>query len=264
MLGLPEPEQPANITTDNILRNIIRQCLEWNTSLYINFVDFRKAFDSVHRNTVWKILHSYGIPPNIITIMKAFYENFEFSVIMGNTLSECFFLHSGVRQGCNIPPILFLAAIDWFMKNTIADRPRGIQWTMFSHLENLDFADDLAFLSTNHSYRLKLIDLTPFEQVGLNINTSKTQVMHVNSIPTAPILVNGEKLEFVEDFTYLGSLINKDSGAQRDVNARLGKAQVVFSLLNPVWRSKQYSLKTKMLIYNSNVKSVLLYGSEGW
>ena len=43
------------------LRNIIEQCLEWNTPLFINFVDFRKAFDSVHRNTLWKILHSYGI-----------------------------------------------------------------------------------------------------------------------------------------------------------------------------------------------------------
>ena len=73
-----------------------------------------------------------------------------------------------------------------------------------------------------------------------------------------------EQLEFVEDFTYLGSLISKDSGASKDIKARLGKSQGAFPQLCPIWRSKQYSLKTKMLLFKSNVKSVLLYGSERW
>lgn len=248
------------------LRNIIEQCLEWNTPLYINFVDFRKAFDSVHRHTLWKILQSYGIPSKIISIIKTFYEHFKCSVIMGNHLSEWFPVQSGVRQGCIISPILFLVAIDWITTNTIADRPRGIQWTLLSQLEDLDFADDLALLSTNqYNMQAKTDRLNNFaRQVGLSINTSKTQVMCVNSIPTAPILVNEEPLEFVENFTYLGSLISKDSGASKDIKARLGKAQGAFSQLRSIWRSKQYSLKTKMILYNCNVKSVLLYGSESW
>ena len=54
------------------LRNIIEQCLEWNTALFINSVDFRKAFESIHRNTLWKVLHSKGIPSEIISIIKTF------------------------------------------------------------------------------------------------------------------------------------------------------------------------------------------------
>ena len=84
----------------------------------------------------------------------------------------------------------------------------------------------------------------------------------VNSTPTRPVTIDGEPLEFVEEFTYLGSLISKDSGAGMDIKARLGKAQGAFSQLCSIWKSKQYSLKTKMLLYNSNVKSVMLYGSE--
>ena len=45
---------------------------------------------------------------------------------------------------------------------------------------------------------------------------------------------------------------------------RLGKARNTFSCLQTIWKSKQYSLKTKIQLYNSNVKSVLLYGSECW
>ncbi len=248
------------------LRNIIVQCLEWNAPLYINFVDFRKAFNSVHQNTLWMILHSYGIPSKIISIIKTFYEHFECRVITGNNLSEWFLVQSGVRQGCIISPIRFLVAIDWITTNTTADRSRGIQWTLFSQLEDLDFADDLALLSTNqYDMQVKTDRLNNFaRQVGLSINTSKTQVMCVNSVPTAPILINDEPLEFVEDFTYLGSLISKDSGASKDIKTSLRKAQGAFSQLWPIWRSKQYSLKMKMLLYNSNVKSVLLYGSESW
>jgi hypothetical protein len=53
---------------------------------------------------------------------------------------------SGVRQGCTRSPILFVVVINWVMPKTTSDKPRGVQWTLFSQLEDLDFADDLAFL----------------------------------------------------------------------------------------------------------------------
>ncbi len=248
------------------LRNIIEQCLEWNVPLYINFIDFKKAFDSVHRETLWKILHSYGVPPKIVTLIKMFYDHFECSIILDNTISEWFTVESGVRQGCILSPILFLVTIDWIMRKTTSDQPRGIKWTLFTQLEDLDFADDLAVLSTKHSnLQEKTNRLNKFaKQTGLDISTTKTQVMTINTSMNTPITVNGEPLDFVDDFTYLGSLISKDNGAQKDIKARLGKAQGAFARLRPIWKSKQYSLKSKIRLYNSNVKSVLLYGSECW
>ncbi|KAK2174166.1 hypothetical protein NP493_821g01017 [Ridgeia piscesae] len=88
--------------------------------------------------------------------------------------------------------------------------------------------------------------------------------MSINTIPTAPVTVNGEPLEFVQDFTYLGSLISKDNGGQKDIKARLGKARCPFAKLQNIWKSNQYTTKTKIRLYNSNVKSILLYGSECW
>lgn len=114
--------------TDQIftLRNIIEQCIEWNVPLYINFIDFRKAFDSVHRETLWNILRSYGIPDKIITLISLFYNHFECSVIINSkALSEWFPLESGVRQGCILSPILFLVTLDWIMRNTTSDMRRG-------------------------------------------------------------------------------------------------------------------------------------------
>ena len=248
------------------LRNIIEQCLEWNAPLWINFIDFRKAFDSVHRSSLWKILRSYGLPQKIVDLIKLFYEKFECNIILDNTLSESFPVKSGVRQGCILSPILFVIVIDWIMRSTTADRPRGIQWTMFRHLEDLDFADDIALLSSTkqHSQEKSQLLNTYAKQTGLNINRKKTQVMCINAANTTPVTIEGEPLELVEDFTYLGSNISKEDGAKKDIEARLNKARGTFSRLRNVWKSKQYSLKTKIKLYNSNVKSVLLYSSECW
>ncbi len=171
------------------LRNIIEQCLEWNAPLYINFVDFQKAFDSVHRPSLWSILASYGIPQKIIDIISAFYKNFECAIQIDRTTSEWFQVDSGVRQGCILSPILFLVVIDWVMRNTTGDKKRGISWTLFSSLEDLDFADDIALLSSKQDHIQEKTDrlCQHADQVGLGINAKKTKLMCINTPPTAKV-----------------------------------------------------------------------------
>jgi hypothetical protein len=109
------------------LKNIIEQTLEWNCPLYINFTDLKKAFDIIHYDTLWKILRSYGVPLKIISLIEIFYNHFECSVILSNTSSEWFPVKSGIRLGCTLSPILLLVVIEWVMRRTTSDKPRGIQ-----------------------------------------------------------------------------------------------------------------------------------------
>ena len=62
------------------LCNIIGQCTDWQRQLYINFVNFEKAFDSIHRDSLWHILRVDGIPLDIVQIIKNFYHNFTCSM----------------------------------------------------------------------------------------------------------------------------------------------------------------------------------------
>jgi hypothetical protein len=63
-----------------------------------------------------------------------------------STLSPYFIVHTGVRQGCLLSPLIFLVVIDW-IKRTSLTPPRGIQWSLTAKLEDLDFADDVSLLS---------------------------------------------------------------------------------------------------------------------
>ncbi|KAK2181554.1 hypothetical protein NP493_393g03020 [Ridgeia piscesae] len=98
-------------------------------------------------------------------------------------------------------------------------------------------------------------------QLGFNINRSKTNIMKANTKNNNPITLNGELLEETNSFTYLGNTINKDGGTEEDVKARVQKARVAFIMLRTIWRAKNI-FNTKLRIFISNVKAVLLYRSE--
>ena len=131
------------------LRIIIEQSLEWNSPLYINFIDFEKAFDSVDRHTLWRLMKHYGIPEKIISIVQSIYQGMFCRVVHSGQISESFEVKTGVRQGCLLSPFLFPLVIDWIMKTVTSNRNNGIQWTLLTQLDDLDFADDLALLSHN-------------------------------------------------------------------------------------------------------------------
>lgn len=135
--------------TDQIatLRIIVEQSLEWNSPLYINFIDYEKAFDSVDRETLWKLLRHYAIPEKITNLIRNSYNEMSCRVVHGGQLTNTFQVRTGVRQGCLLSPFLFLLAIDWIMKTSTRERRNRIQWTLWDQLDDLDFADDIALLS---------------------------------------------------------------------------------------------------------------------
>ena len=77
-------------------------------------------------------------------------------------------------------------------------------------------------------------------------------------------MLNGKIIEDVGELKYLGSIVSCTGGREKDIKARRKKVQQAFAMLRPVWRCKALRMKAKIQIFNSDVKSVLLYGSETW
>jgi len=85
---------------------IIEQSLEWQSPLYVNFVDFKKAFYMVDRTTIWRIL-THGMPQKIVNIIQSFYEDNSCRVIHNTDLSAPFTVSTGVRQRYILSPLIF-------------------------------------------------------------------------------------------------------------------------------------------------------------
>ena len=248
------------------LRIILEQSIEWNSPLYICFVDYEKAFDSLDRNTLWNLLRNYGVPQKIVSLIKNSYSEMKCRVVHEGRLTESFEVKTGVRQGCLLSPFLFLLAIDWIMKVTTQGKRNGIQWTLWSQLDDLDFADDLALLSHKHQQMQDKVNVLQetSRKVGLNIHKGKTKLLKINSNFEGPVIIENKALEEVDSFRYLGSVVDKLGGTDEDVRIRIGRARAAFLQLKNIWSSKEISKATKLRLFNTNIKSVLLYGAETW
>ena len=185
------------------MRIIIEQSLEWQAPLYAVFVDFQKAFDSVDRDVIWKLMHHYGFPPKFITIIQQLYEDATCQVIHESKLTELFNVQTGVRQGCLLSPTIFLIVVDWVMKQSTAGK-KGIQWTFIKQLEDLDFADDISLLSHKQQDAQEKLRRVAEEagKTGLQINIRKTEAMRINNKQADPLRLHQENINEVGKFVY--------------------------------------------------------------
>ena len=111
-----------------------------------------KAFDSINRDTPWKLLRHYGIPTKLVNLIKNSYEGTGCRVIHGGQLAKRFEVKTGGRQSCLLSPVLFRLVVDWTMKTYTRQRRCGVQWTLWTPVDDLHLAEDLALLSHNHQH----------------------------------------------------------------------------------------------------------------
>ena len=88
--------------------------------------------------------------------------------------------------------------------------------------------------------------------------------MKINTTANTPVIVYGEPIRDWNSFIYLRSAVDRQGGTDRDVTARICKATAAFVMLKNIWLSKEIRKRTKLRIFNSNVKSVLLYKCKTW
>ena len=131
-----------------------------------------------------------------------------------------FEVKTGIRQGCVLSTLLFTFVVDWILSYTIEDKKRGHRWKLSTTLEDLDYADDLAFVSHSHrDMQEKTNCLKLFaSQAGLRVNSTKPEVVALNVNNPTPIKLGDEVLRYVDRFTYLGSVFTKGGGADEDIN----------------------------------------------
>ena len=230
----------------------------------LTFIDFRKAFDSVHRGKMLKILAAYGIPKRIVSVIRLMYEGTKAKVISPDGESDLFEILAGVLQGDTLAPYLFAIVIDYCMRKAISGDEERLGFTLeqrksrrvgSKNITDVDFADDIALLSEDIRTATELLHRveSAAANIGLFVNVDKTKVMTLNIEEQAGDLLSrsGGTIENVEDFIYLGSWID---GTERDIKVRKGKAWAALHRLRNIWNSK---LSQKLKISKSFLKSCI-------
>ena len=150
--------RPGRSTTAHILaiRRLIEEVRSKNLKAVIVFIHFKKAFDSVHRVKMRKILKAYGIPDRLISAIGLMYEGTQTRVITPDGETEFFSILAGVSQGDTLAPYLFAIILDYAMRKAIGGKEEELSFTLHCRrsrrhepviLTYTDFADDIATIS---------------------------------------------------------------------------------------------------------------------
>lgn len=254
-------------TTDQIfiLRQAISKYWEFNKQFYGLFIDFSKAYDSLCRKKIWEKMESYGIPNKLIRLIELSVKNSKCKVKVENEYSATFEVKTGVRQGDGLSPILFNIALEEALKE-VNKTNLGIK--IIKNISVLAFADDVVILAEN---KRDLEDMTKTliletKTVGLKINDDKTKFMYFgrNQDNSRYFTVENHNFEKVNEFKYLGTIISSNNSEQSEIQNRIISANRSLFAVNKLMSSKILSTHTKIRIYKTVIRPILLYGAESW
>ena len=141
-------------------------------------------------------------------------------------------------------------------------KKRGSRRVLPEKIAELAFADDIALMEDTINIAESLLHKieTETHNIGLFLNASKTEAMHLNpSVKSHIHAMNGDEIEKVDDFLYLGGYTN----SSREINTRIGKSWGALNFREKIWSSR-ITTETEVRIFKSTVESILLYGCESW
>ena len=136
------------------LWKIIEESKARNKDLTFVFVDFSKAFDSVDREKMFKVLELYGIPPKIITAIKLLYTDTSSTIITSDEEKSPIPILAGILQGDTVAPFLLIIVVDYILRVSI-DRisscgyelqPRKSSRFPAENITDTDFAGDITLI----------------------------------------------------------------------------------------------------------------------
>ena len=240
-----------------------------NLQATIQFVDFTKAFDSIHRGKMEQILLAYGIAKETVAAIMILYRNTKVKVRSPDGDTDYFNIVAGVQQGDTLALYLFIICLDYVLRTSINKvNENGFELTKkrsrrypAKTITDADYADSIAIPANTPNQAETLLHSLERATagIGLHVNAQKTEYMCFNQ--TGDISTqDGSSLKLVDKFTYLGSSV---SSTEKDIDTLLTKAWTAISKLSIIWKSDLID-RMKRSFFQTAIVSILLYGCTTW
>ena len=286
---LPEEQSgfpPNRSTTDMMF--VVRQLQELarkkQIPLFVCFIDLIKAYDSVDRTLLWRVLAHFGMSQNMILVMRQFHDGMRACVRLDDRVcSRWFAVEQGLRQGCVLAPlrfnIFFAAVINVASTRFKADKgindalvhlrkKRGAggrgeatagESVLATPLWGMLYADDAGVVSrlTEQLRKMMGVIVVVCTAFGLTVSEAKTEIMCLRakgmpeSTATFSVEAAGQVYNQTNELLYLGGNVNHNADLSIEVDRRIRNAWCSF-------RKYTFELLLLLLIHTFSVLSLQL------
>ena len=196
-------------------------------------------------------------------LLRNLYAGQEATVRTGHGTTEWFQIRKGARQGSVLSPCLFNLYAEYIMRNAgLEETQAGIKIAR-KNINNLRYADDTTLMAESEELKSLLMKVKEeSEKVGLKLNIQKTKIMASDLITSWEI--DGETVETVSDFVFLGSKIIADGDCSHETERRLLLGRKVMTNLDSILKSGDITLPPKVHLVKAMVFPVVMYGCGSW
>ena len=210
------------------------------------------------------MLKEMGIPDHLTCLLRNLYAEQEATVRTGHGTMDWFQIGKRVRQGCTLSPCLFNLYAEYIMRNAGLDEAQAGVRTGGRNINNLKYADDTTLMAGSEEELKSLLMKVKEEneKIGLNLNIQKTKILA--SGPITSWEIDGETVETVSDFIFLGSKITKDGDYSHEIQRCLLLGRKVMTNLDSIFKSRDITLPTKVCLVKAMVFLVVMYGCKSW
>ena len=215
-------------------------------------------------NKLWKILKEMGIPDHLPCLLRNLYTGQEATVRTGYGTTDWFQVRKGIHQGCILSPCLFNLYAEYIMRNPgLEEAQAGIK-IPGRNINNLRYADDTTLMAKSEDELKSLLMKVKEEskKVGLNLCIQKTKIMA--SGPITSWQIDGETVETVADFIFLGAKITADGDCSHEIKRRLLPGRKVMTNLDSILKNRDITLPTKAHLVKAMVFPVAMYECDSW
>jgi len=196
--------------------------------------------------------------------LRNLYAGQEATVRTGHGTTDWFQIGKGVCQGCILSPCLFNLYTEYIMRNAgLEEAQAGIK-IAGSNINNLRYADDTILMAESEEELKSLLIKVKVESEkgGLKPNIQKMKIMASSLIISWEI--DGETVETVSDFIFLGSKITADGDCSHEIKRCLLLGRKVMTNLHSIFKSRDITFPTKVCLVKAMVFPVVMYGCESW
>ncbi|KAL4141596.1 hypothetical protein QTP88_004212 [Uroleucon formosanum] len=253
-------------TTDQIhvIKQITEKSHEFDKDVYLLFVDFKQAYDSIARSTLWNVMVQLGIPAKLVRMVKACMKNSRCKVKFNSVLSKEFTVTTGVRQGDALSPILFNIALESVVKEVLQNEPQGLNIGQGKQVLLAAYADDIVVIAETVDSLKRTTDILidAAKKIRFIINKNKTKFMIVSrrKLPQNALTVKDLSFERVRNFKYLGVEINSQGHSHEEIHRRIAAGNKFYFSLVQLFKSKILSRKIKIRLYKKVLQRI--FGPE--
>ena len=172
-----------------------------------------------------------------------------------------FQIGKGVRQGCILSACLFNLKAEYIMQNARLDEAQAKIKIGGRNINNLRHADDTTLMAESEELKSLLMKVKEkSEKVGLKLNIQKTKIMA--SGPITSCQIDGERVETVRGFMFLGSKITVDSDHSHEIKRPLLLGRKIITNLDSILKSRGITLQTNFHLVKAMVFPAVMYRCE--